>query len=102
MGGLPPGAGHPAHRVKPDFQPGRLYHWVETLFLDYGAAFPDRPRIHSHQLRRRAFTAAWEAGFDPHRAAIAIGCNPDTVMRHYVRLDEQQVTDRRWPNWPGD
>jgi hypothetical protein len=40
-----------------------------------------------------AFTAAWEKGIDPRKAAIAIGCNPDTVMRHYVKLDEQAVTD---------
>ncbi len=85
--------GCPTHRIKPDFAPRRLYQWVETLFLEYGAAHPDRPKVHSHQLRKRAFTAAWEGGIDPRRAAIAIGCNPDTVMRHYVKLDEQQVTD---------
>jgi hypothetical protein len=56
-------------------------------------ANPDRPKIHSHQLRKRAFTAAWESGIDPRRAAIAIGCNPDTVMKHYIKLDEQEVTD---------
>ncbi|QEG30119.1 hypothetical protein GobsT_49200 [Gemmata obscuriglobus] len=56
-------------------------------------AHPDRPKIHSHQLRKRAFTVAWRAGIDVRKAAIAIGCNADTVMRHYVKLDEQQVTD---------
>ncbi len=43
--------------------------------------------------RKQAFTKAWDAGIDPRRAAIAIGCNVDTMMRHYVGLDEQQVTD---------
>jgi integrase len=85
--------GCPTHRIKQDFLPKRLYHWIETLFLDYGEDNPDQPPIHSHQLRRRAFTAAWEHGIDPRKAAIAIGCNPDTIMRHYVKLDEQQVTD---------
>jgi integrase len=85
--------GCPTHRIKDDFVPRRLYHWIETLFIDYGEAYPDRPHIHSHQLRKRAFTAAWEHGIDPRKAAIAIGCNPDTVMKHYVRLDEQAVTD---------
>lgn len=80
--------------LKPDFVPSRLYHWIETLFIDYGNANPDRPKIHSHQLRKRAFTAAWDAGIDARRAAIAIGCNPDTVMKHYVKLDEQKVTDQ--------
>ncbi len=85
--------GCPTHRIKSDFVPSRLYHWIETLFIDYGEANPDRPKIHSHQLRKRAFTAAWESGIDPRKAAIAIGCNADTVMKHYVKLDEQQVTD---------
>ncbi len=85
--------GCPAHRIKPDFVPKRFYHWIETLFIDYGEANPDKPPIHSYQLRERAFTAAWESGIDPRKVAIAIGCNPDTVMRHYVRLDEQVVTD---------
>jgi integrase len=84
---------HPTHRIKSEFVPARLYQWVETLFSDYGEAFPDRPKIHSHQLRKRAFTAAWEAGVDPRKAGLAFGCNPDTVMKHYVKLDEQAVTD---------
>ena len=85
--------GCPVHRIKPDFKPSRLYHWVETLFIDYGEANPDRPAIHSHQLRKRAFTAAWKNNIDPRKAAIAYGCNVDTVMKHYVAMDEQAVTD---------
>ena len=83
----------PTHRIKPDFVPKRLYHWIETLFLDYGDANPDKPKIHSHQLRKRAFTAAWQNNVDPRKAAIAYGCNVDTLMKHYVALDEQAVTD---------
>jgi hypothetical protein len=81
------------HRIKPDFLPRRLYHWLETLFLDYGRAHPDRPKIHSHQLRKRAFTAAWQNNVDPRKAAIAYGCNVETVMKRYVNLDEQAATD---------
>jgi len=47
----------------------------------------------SHQLRKRAFTAAWQNSLDPRKAAIAYGCNVDTLMKHYVSLDEQEVTD---------
>jgi integrase len=86
--------GCPAHRIKPDFAPKRFYYWVETLFIDYRAANPDRPAIHSHQLRKRAFTKAYEAGVSEREAAIAFGCNPDTMRRHYVAIDEQEVTDR--------
>lgn len=85
--------GCPTHLIKADFAPRRLYNWIETLFIEFGEANPEKPSINSHQLRKRAFTAAWEHGIDPRRAAIAIGCNPDTVMRHYVKLDEQAVTD---------
>jgi integrase len=85
--------GCPAHRIKPDFVPARFYYWVSTLFIDYGKANPDRPKIHSHQLRKRAFTKAWVAGVDPRKAAVAYGCNVDTVMKHYVAMDEQAVTD---------
>lgn len=85
--------GCPTHRIKTDFVPGRLYHWIQTLFIDYGKEHLEEPPIHSHMLRKRAFTAAWDAGIDPRRAAIAIGCNPETIMKHYVQLDEQAVTD---------
>jgi hypothetical protein len=76
--------GHPTHRIKPDFDPKRFYHWVETLFLDYREAHPDRPAIHSHQLRKRAFTKAYQAGVSEREASIAFGCNPDTMHKHYV------------------
>ncbi len=86
--------GCPTHRIKSDFVPSRLYHWIETLFIDYGEANPDRPKIHSHQLRKRAFTKAFEAGVNEREASIAFGCNPDTMHRHYIALDEQAITDR--------
>src|SRR5262249_4349298 len=85
--------GWPTHKLKDEFAPQRLYFWVETLFADYRKAFPDRPALTSHMFRKRAFTMAWNAGIDARRASIAYGCNVDTLMRHYVDLDEQQVTD---------
>jgi integrase len=85
--------GWPTHQVDPVFAPQRLYFWVESLFTDYNADNPERPRITSHLLRKRAFTAAWLAKIEPRRAAIAIGCNVDTMMKHYVGMDEQAVTD---------
>jgi integrase len=85
--------GFPTHQLNPAFSPRRLYFWVEALFSDFQAAHPDGPRLTSHMFRKRAFTRAWNAGIDPRRAAIAIGCNVDTMMQHYVGLDEQEVTD---------
>jgi integrase len=83
----------PTHQLKAEFSPQRLYSWVETLFADYRTAHPDRPVLTTHMFRKRAFTSAWQAGIDPRRAAIAYGCNVDTLMKHYVHMDEQQVTD---------
>ena len=36
------------------------------------------------------------------RYAIAIGCNVDTMMQHYVGLDEQAVTDEVFAQLNGD
>ena len=85
--------GWPTHRLSTEFDPKRLYYWIETLFTDYRKAFPDRPRLTSHMFRKRAFTMAWEKGIDARHASIAYGCNVDTLMKHYVALDEQEVTD---------
>ncbi len=83
----------PTHQLKEEFSPVRLHAWFETLFADYRTANPDRPPITSHLFRKTAFTKAWAAGIDPRRASIAIGCNIDTMMKHYVHMDEQEVTD---------
>lgn len=85
--------GWPTHQLKPGFDSQRLYYWVGLLFSDYNKAHPERPALTSHMFRKRAFTMAWQAGIDPRRASIAYGCNVDTLMQHYVALDEQQVTD---------
>jgi integrase len=85
--------GFPSHRINDEFAPTRLYGWIETLFADYGKANPTQPALTTHMFRKRAFTLAWEKGVDARRASIAYGCNVDTLMRHYVAMDEQQVTD---------
>jgi len=36
---------------------------------------------------------ARKSGADVRHASIAHGCNVDTLMKHYVATDEQQVTD---------
>ena len=85
--------GFPTHQLKDEFSPQRLYYWVETLFADYRTAHADRLVLTTHMFRKRAFTMAWRAGIDMRQASIAYGCNVDTLMRHYVALDEQRVTD---------
>jgi hypothetical protein len=76
-----------------EFAPHRLYFWIENLFAEYRKAHEDRPVLTTHMFRKRAFTMAWQAGIDVRHASIAYGCNVDTLMKHYIALDEQQVTD---------
>ncbi len=40
---------------------------------------------------RSAHSTSWPTS--ARKSAIVIGCNPDTVMRHYGKLGEQAVTD---------
>jgi hypothetical protein len=74
------------------FSPRRLYYWIEAPFSDYQAANPGQ-HLTSHMFRKRAFTVAWKAGIDMRQASVAYGCNVDTLMKHYVAMDEQAVTD---------
>jgi integrase len=85
--------GWPTHKLREEFTPRRLYFWIESLFADYRRKFSDRPLLTTHMFRKRAFTTAWQQGIDVRHASIAYGCNVDTLMRHYVALDEQAVTD---------
>jgi len=85
--------GWPTHQLNPVFDPQRLYYWVGLVFSDYHKKHPEQPVLTSHMFRKRAFTMAWQAGVDPRRASIAYGCNVDTMVKHYVVMDEQQVTD---------
>jgi hypothetical protein len=65
---------------------------MEKLFADYQTANPGR-HLTSHMFRKRAFTLAWEAGIDMRQASIAYRCNVDRLMKLYVAMDEQAVTD---------
>lgn len=80
----------PSHQLNSEFSPQRLYSWFETLVTDFRIVNPDRTPIPATCF---AFTKAWAAGIDPRKASIAIGCNVDTLMKHYVQMDEQEVTD---------
>jgi integrase len=84
--------GWPTHQLMDVFSPQRLYFWVETLFADYRKVNKGQ-NLTTHMFRKRAFTLAWQKGVDARRASIAYGCNVDTLLKHYVLMDEQQVTD---------
>jgi integrase len=85
--------GWPTHQLKGEFSPQRLYSWVETLFADYRKAHPDRPVLTTHMFRKRAFTKARAAGIPESDLSVAFGCHLDTARKHYIAIDEQEVTD---------
>jgi hypothetical protein len=64
-------------------------------------ALSHRPQLTSHVFRERAFTMAWRSGVDVRHASIAYRGNVDTLMNHYVAMDEQQVTDAVFAKWHG-
>jgi integrase len=81
------------HQLRLDFDPARMLQWIETLMFNYRTENPDQPRLTTHMLRKRAMTQSWQAHIDPRKAAIAFGVAVDTMMKHYVQLDEQATTD---------
>jgi hypothetical protein len=85
--------GWPAHQLRLDFDPARMAAWVMTLFADYHEDHPDRPRITSHQFRKKAFTDAYRAGVPLDAAAIAFGCDPTTIRGHYLGVSEAEIAD---------
>jgi hypothetical protein len=76
-----------------DFSPKRLKWWLQDELADFNAAHPDRQRIKAHDFRRRAMTEAWKLGIPLEKAAVAFGCNPNTMRAHYITLDETAVSD---------
>lgn len=85
--------GWPTHQLRPTFKPDRFAYWVQTLFHDYHDEHPDRPRITSHQFRKRAFTEAYRAGVPLDAAAVAFGCDVGTIKGHYLGVSEQDIAD---------
>jgi integrase len=82
----------PTHRLKPEFKPRRVAGWVMTLFRAFNDARPDQPKLTSHMFRKRAFTLAKKAGIDSRDAAVAFGCNPDTMAMHYIGVTDDEIT----------
>lgn len=66
--------------------------WLENeaqrYFQETGAR-----RFKLHNLRGTAMSRARRAGISIDDAAIAFGCNPDTMRKHYVAIDEESVAD---------
>ena len=83
-----------AGRVEPDFRPIRLKKWLQREKRTYLKRNPEAKLFKLHNLRGTAMTRAKEAGVSYEDAAVAFGCNPDTMRKHYIALDETAVSDR--------
>ncbi len=87
------GCPHQAQRVSV-CRPERLKDWLENeAQLDF-KKHPKRLKFKLHNLRGAAMPRAWTAGIKIEDAAIAFGCDPETMREHYLALDEQAMADR--------
>jgi len=80
-----------AHSVN-DFNPKRLVNWLQDETRRYFDT-TQAPRYKLHNLRGTAMSKARMAGVAESDAAIAFGCNPDTMRGHYLALDEAKIAD---------
>jgi integrase len=87
------GRPHHAGRIK-GYSPERLKDWLENEAQHFFKVHPQRLRFKLHNLRGAAMTRAWMAGIKVEDAAIAFGCDPETMRQHYLALDEQAIADR--------
>ncbi|MBN9119494.1 MAG: site-specific integrase [Planctomycetes bacterium] len=83
----------PDWKVLPDFNPERLKGWLQAQIADYCNAHLNLTRFSAHAFRKTARTQAWRLGIPVEQAAIAFGCNPTTMKKHYIALDETEISD---------
>jgi hypothetical protein len=77
----------------PDFRPERMVAWPEGQQQAYFAAHPSAYRFKLDNFRGLAMSRAKELGVPYEEAAVAFGCHPETMRRHYVVLDETAISD---------
>jgi integrase len=77
-----------------EFQPERLVNWLQDQVIRYFKKNPKAKRFKLHNFRGTAMSRARMAGVSFDDAAVAFGCNPETMRQHYVALEEQEISDR--------
>jgi len=86
------GRSHLAKVVK-DYSPDRLVNWLHKQHAAYleetGADY-----FKLHNFRGTAMSRARMAGVGEADAAIAFGCTPGTMRKHYLDLDEEEIADK--------
>lgn len=83
--------GVPTHRVNPEFDPERLVWWAKDEVDDFNKANPDKPKIQSHDFRKRFVTEGHRAGLDVDTVAAGVGMTVANARRYYLALDEEKA-----------
>ena len=83
----------PNGKLKRDFSPSRFRWWLQDEIDDYCKAHPTVKRFSAHAFRKRAMTEAYKLGIPLEKAAVAFGCNPNTMRQHYLALDKTAIAD---------
>jgi integrase len=87
--------GHPHHAaVVQEFRPRRLMDWLQDQAIEYFKTHPEARKFKLHNFRGTAMSRAKMAGVSYEDAAIAFGCNPNTMREHYLSLEEVEISDR--------
>jgi integrase len=87
--------GNPHHAVSVgDFSPGQLRAWLQDEKSLYFKKNPTAKPFKLHNLRGTAMSKARMAGVGFDDAAVAFGCHPETMRKHYIALDETEISDR--------
>jgi hypothetical protein len=71
-----------------------LIDWLQDQATAYFKAHPEVRRFKLQNFRGTAMSKAKMAGVSYEDAAIAFGCNPNTMREHYLALAETEITDR--------
>ncbi len=79
-------------RTGEGLQPRQLRYWLQENTKTYFKKTKAK-RYKLHNLRGTAMSRARMVGIGCDDAAIAFGCNPDTMRKHYLAIDEQAVSD---------
>jgi hypothetical protein len=76
------------------FTPAQLISWIQGEKQKYFRDNPDAAYFKLHNFRGTAMSNARMAGVSFDDAAVAFGCHPETMRKHYLVLDEVTITDR--------
>ena len=84
-----------ARNVK-EFSPERFMWWLQFEVTEYNRTLKNTPgfrKFTAHNFRDTAMTRAWDANISVDKAAIALGCHPETMKKHYVVKDRMAIAD---------